>query len=74
MEKGKDQYQHYSIKGLIAEDMIACTKETTKKTTLKYTEILDDTTCPSCITTITKESTQHLERLDRRDRRRQQNR
>ena len=58
------EYVHYNVRGLIAPDMIACTQETTRRTTLEHTGILDQVTCPACVTAVRRDSAQHLQRQE----------
>ena len=59
------EYVHYNIKGLIALDMIACTQETTRRTTLDHTDILDQVTCPACVSAVNEDAARHLRRQER---------
>ena len=61
----KQEYVHYNIKGLIALDMIACTQETTRRTTLEHTDILDKVTCPACVSAVNQDAAQHRQRQER---------
>ena len=67
----KQDYTHYVIKGLIALDMIACTRETTRRTSLRYTEVLDECDCPECSQAIQEQTEQYLQREERRRRNRE---
>ena len=42
--------------------MIACTQETTRRTTLEHTDILDQITCPACVSAVKQDAAQHLQR------------
>ena len=58
------EYVHYNVRGLIALDMIACTQETTRRTTLEHTGILDHVTCPACVSAVRRDAAQHLQRQE----------
>lgn len=60
-----EEYTHYNLRENIVKDIVACTGESIKRTTLKHTDVSDQVTCPACTAAMNLEPAQRHRRHER---------